>query len=141
MFSGPGGLLAAPTPGPTLSAALAADADAFTWAAAVVGSNNAAGYQLASGVPVMALGGFNGTDPAPTLDGFKDLLAGKQIHYFIRGHTMIGHQGRATGGNTAGSEGGSEESSRIAEWVENHFRPMTVDGVVIYDLTTAAPNS
>ncbi len=132
MFSGPGGLLAAPTPGPTLIAALAADADDFTWAAAVVGSNNAAGYQLASGAPVMALGGFNGTDPAPTLDGFKDLVQGKQIHYFIRGHLMFGHHGGA---------GGSEEASRIAEWVEGHYRPMSVDGVVIYDLTAAAANS
>ena len=37
----------------------------YTWAAAAVGSNEAAGYQLASGEPVMAIGGFNGTDPAP----------------------------------------------------------------------------
>ena len=47
-FGGPGGLLASPHPGPALSATLAADADDFTWAAAVIGSNNAAGYQLAS---------------------------------------------------------------------------------------------
>ena len=52
-----------PTPGAALSATLASDAADYTWAAAVVGSNNAAGYQLASGAPVMAVGGFNGTDP------------------------------------------------------------------------------
>ena len=68
-FAGPGGLLDSPKPGPALSATLARDADDHTWAAAVVGSNNAAGYQLASGAPVMAIGGFNGTDPAPTLAG------------------------------------------------------------------------
>jgi hypothetical protein len=40
-----------------------------------VGSNNAAGYQLSSGLPVMAVGGFNGTDPAPTLEQFQKLVA------------------------------------------------------------------
>ena len=72
-FAGPGGLLDSPKPGPVLSATLARDADDHTWAAAVVGSNNAAGYQLASGAPVMAIGGFNGTDPAPTLAGVPAL--------------------------------------------------------------------
>lgn len=131
MFAGPGGLLVAPTPGPALSAVLAADAQNYTWTAAVVGSNNAAGYQLGGGAPVMALGGFNGTDPAPTLDEFKSLVAGKRIHYFIRGHIMIGHR----------DSGGSEESSRIAEWVESHYRPMSLDGVIIYDLSAPAANS
>ncbi|MDQ1057051.1 hypothetical protein QFZ23_000952 [Arthrobacter globiformis] len=40
--------------------ALQTDAANYTWAAAVVGSNNAAGYQLAAELPVMAVGGFNG---------------------------------------------------------------------------------
>jgi hypothetical protein len=41
-FTGPGGLLDSPSPGPALTAKLSADADDFTWAAAVVGSNDAA---------------------------------------------------------------------------------------------------
>ena len=73
---------------------LSADAHDFTWAAAAVGSNNAAGYQLASGAPVMAIGGFNGTDPSPTLAEFQRYVADRQIHYFIRGRMMIGHWGR-----------------------------------------------
>ncbi|MBS1691751.1 MAG: glycosyltransferase family 39 protein [Actinobacteria bacterium] len=128
-----GGLLFAPTPGPQLTATLAADADRFTWAAAVVGSNNAAGYQLASGAPVMALGGFNGTDPAPTLPQFQDLVADQQIHYFIRGRTMVGH--------SPGASSGSGESSRIARWVETRYAPMRVDGVIVYDLTAPVANS
>jgi len=55
-FTGPGGLLDSPAPGPALAATLSADAHDYTWAAAVVGSNNAAGYQLASGAPIMAVG-------------------------------------------------------------------------------------
>jgi 4-amino-4-deoxy-L-arabinose transferase-like glycosyltransferase len=132
-FAGPGGLLDSPTPGAALSTTLSADADDYTWAAAVVGSNNAAGYQLASGAPTMAIGGFNGTDPSPTLDEFKQDVADRQIHYFIRGKIMIGHWG--------GSTSGSREAADIAEWVETHYTPLTVDRVIIYDLTEAPKNS
>jgi 4-amino-4-deoxy-L-arabinose transferase-like glycosyltransferase len=126
-FAGPGGLLDSPSPGPGLSAALSADAHDFTWTAAVVGSNNAAGYQLASGAPVMAIGGFNGTDPSPTLEEFKAYVADRQIHYFIRGKMMLGQWGRPSTG--------SRESADIAEWVQTHYAPSTVDKVLIYDLT------
>ena len=132
-FGGPGGLLASPHPGPALSATLAADADDFTWAAAVIGSNNAAGYQLASGAPVMAVGGFNGTDPSPTLEEFKRHVADLQIHYFIGGTRMIG--------NRVGVTSGSREAADIAQWVETHYAPVTVDGVIIYDLTGPARGS
>jgi hypothetical protein len=132
-FTGPGGLLDSPSPGPALSAMLAADAQTFTWAAAVVGSNNAAGYQLASGAPVMAVGGFNGTDPAPTLEEFQRYVADRQIHYFVRGKMMLGHWG--------GDTSGSRESVDIADWVETHYTPLTVDNVVIYDLTQPPKDS
>ena len=46
----------------------------YTWVAATVGSNNASGYQLATGDPVMAIGGFNGSDPSPTLAQFQQLV-------------------------------------------------------------------
>ena len=90
MAGPPGGLLDSPKPGPALSATLARDADDYTWAAAVIGSNNAAGYQLASGAPVMAVGGFNGTDPAPTLEEFQSYVAARRIHYFIGGRITTG---------------------------------------------------
>jgi 4-amino-4-deoxy-L-arabinose transferase-like glycosyltransferase len=123
-----GGLLSAPTPGPGLIAALSADADQYTWVAAALGSNNAAGYQLAAGAPVMAVGGFNGTDPAPTLSQFQRFVAEKKIHYFIRGRLMFGQWG-------GGGHSGSHEAADIAEWVETHFEPTTLDRSVVYDLT------
>jgi 4-amino-4-deoxy-L-arabinose transferase-like glycosyltransferase len=118
-----GGLLSAPTPGPALVALL--QNSSTKWAAAVVLSNNAAGYQLASGKPVMAVGGFNGTDPAPTLAQFQQLVADKQIHYFIGAPAMAG----ATG---------SDASQQIAAWVAQTFAATTVDGVAVYDLTVGA---
>jgi 4-amino-4-deoxy-L-arabinose transferase-like glycosyltransferase len=80
---GPGGLLQTAQPSAAMVATLSAGADRYRWVAATVGANSAAGYQLATQRPVMAIGGFNGTDPAPTLAQFKKLVAAHQIHYFI----------------------------------------------------------
>jgi hypothetical protein len=88
---------------------------------------------LASGAPVIAIGGFNGTDPSPTLAEFKQYVADQQIHYFIRGKLMIGHWG--------GQSSGSREAADIAEWVQTHYAPLTVDRVIIYDLTEEPKNS
>ncbi|WP_327100757.1 glycosyltransferase family 39 protein [Nocardia vinacea] len=122
-----GGMFGGITPGANLTAALSADADNYTWVAAVVGSSNAAGYQLATGDPVMALGGFNGTDPAPTLSEFEDYVAQHKIHYFISAQIMGGMRGSGSGGSQAASE--------IAAWVEANFTAQTIDGVTVYDLT------
>ncbi len=64
---GLGGLLDASAPDAEVVAALQQDASSYEWAAAAVGSQTAAGLQLGSEVPVMAIGGFNGSDPSPTL--------------------------------------------------------------------------
>ncbi len=124
---GIGNLLNGSTPSAEVTALLQSDADSFTWAAAAVGANNAAGYQLASEEPVMAIGGFNGSDPSPTLEQFEQYVADGQIHYFI------GSGG--TGGGMGGGMGGSRSSSDIASWVADNFTATTVDGVTLYDLS------
>jgi 4-amino-4-deoxy-L-arabinose transferase-like glycosyltransferase len=122
-----GGLLNAGTPSKALVALLSANASSYRWVAAVVGANSAAGVQLAAGKPVMAIGGFNGTDPSPTLARFKAYVAAGEIHYFI-----------ASGGGGAGGAGagGSASSSVIASWVEKTFTSTTVGGATVYDLTS-----
>jgi 4-amino-4-deoxy-L-arabinose transferase-like glycosyltransferase len=122
-----GNLLGAPTPPAAVTALLRQDADAHTWAAATIGSNSAAAHQLAGGEPVMALGGFNGTDPSPTLEQFQQLVAEGRVHWFV------GDAGRS---NTA--SGGSDEAHRIGLWVAATFTPTTVEGTTVYDLTEAA---
>jgi 4-amino-4-deoxy-L-arabinose transferase-like glycosyltransferase len=128
---GPGGILGSPTPSAELTALLQRDAASYTWVAAAVGSNNAAGYQLASGSPVMAVGGFNGTDPAPTLEQFQALVAAKKIHYFVGGGTAMGGRG----GNDTG---GSDDAARIARWVRENFTATSAGGTTVYDLTVGA---
>ncbi len=94
--------------------------------AAAVGANNAASYQLASGEPIMAIGGFNGSDPAPSLAEFQQYVADGKVHYFI-----------GSGGGFGGGPGGASNgtSSAISTWVSANFESRTVNGVTIYDLT------
>jgi 4-amino-4-deoxy-L-arabinose transferase-like glycosyltransferase len=119
---GGGGLLDATTPSAELTAALRANASAYTWAAAAIGSQTAAGYQLASGVPVMPIGGFNGSDPSPTLEQFQEYVKQGRIHYFL-------------GGNGFQANGGSRAAQQIASWVQSNFTATTIGGQTVYDLS------
>jgi 4-amino-4-deoxy-L-arabinose transferase-like glycosyltransferase len=152
---GAGGLLNASTPSTALVKALQSDASHYTWVAAAVGANTAAGYQLGSGDPVMAIGGFNGTDPDPSLAAFKKLVSEGKVHYFISGGGFgggfAGFAGRfgglGAGGSTTGGPvgatgrsafGGSPTESRdseaITSWVEAHYTSTVIGGVTLYDL-------
>jgi len=126
-----GGLLNASTPSAEVVAALKSDASKYTWVAAAVGSQSAAGYQLASQLPVMAIGGFNGSDPSPTLAQFQALVGAGKIHYFIGGGGLGGG-----GGFGANQMGGSRSSSDIATWVAQNFTATTVGGITMYDLSS-----
>ncbi len=121
-----GGLLDGATVNSATLAALRVDAGTYTWVAATVGANNAAGYQLAAGYSVMPVGGFNGTDPSPTLAQFERYVADGKIHYFI----ATGSMGQANGGSAA--------ARAITAWVEQTFTATTVGGVTLYDLTTTS---
>ncbi len=129
-----GGLLNGSQSNAALNTLLQSDASRYTWAAATVNANNAAGYQLGSGEPVMAIGGFNGTDPAPTLAQFEKYVSEGKIHYFIASGGGFG------GGGFGGGAGGgtSNDASQITSWVEAHFKSETVGGVTVYNLTTGA---
>ncbi|MFF5086416.1 ArnT family glycosyltransferase [Streptomyces niveus] len=105
-------------------AALKKDADDFTWVAATTGSQNAASNQLAAEEPVMAIGGFNGSDPSPTLEQFKQYVADGKIHYFLGG-----------GGFGGGGGGQNGSGSSIASWVQSTYKEVTVGDTTLYDLT------
>ena len=73
----------------------------------------------------MAIGGFGGGDPSPTLAQFQTYVAEGQIHYYVSGGNR--------GGGVVRAEDGS--ATQIATWVAANFTATTVDGVTLYDLT------
>ena len=126
---GMGGLLNGSSVSTEVEQLLVEDADRYTWVAATVGSQNAASYQLATQESVMPIGGFNGTDPSPTLEQFQQDVADGKIHWFI-------------GGGSLGSQnGGSSAASDIAAWVADSFTAQTVDGTTMYDLSGGASST
>lgn len=108
-------------PSPEVTALLQ-NARESEWAAATYTAQNAAQYQLSSQRPVIALGGWLGTDPAPTLDQFKSLVSSKRIAYFIGQQTIV--DGIPLG----------RDAAAITEWVQSNFKGENVDGVTIYNL-------
>ncbi len=102
------------------------------WAAATSGAQSAASLELASGASVIGIGGFTGSDPAPTLAQFQEYVAQGLVHYFV-----VGGQG-GQGGQGGGPGGDRGSSSEIATWVSSTFTAATVGGATVYDLTAPA---
>ncbi|WAL66012.1 glycosyltransferase family 39 protein [Amycolatopsis cynarae] len=125
MGGGPGGAGAGrgDGQGQTSSAVIALlKATTTKWAAATNGSQEAAGLALNSDKSVMAIGGFNGGDPAPTLEQFKQYVAKGEITYYVSGGM----------GGFGGDRGGT---GSIASWVQDNYTSTTVGGTTVYDLT------
>jgi 4-amino-4-deoxy-L-arabinose transferase-like glycosyltransferase len=119
---GMGGLSGSTQVSSALIKLLEQNASQYTWIAATEGSQSAAPIELATGGDaVMAIGGFNGTDPAPTLAQFEAMVAKHEIHYYV--------------GQSSNSFGGGRGSSAITSWVAAHFKSETVGGVTVYNLT------
>ena len=124
---GPGGLLNAGAPSAEVVQFLKDGKAGYTYALATIGANRAAGYQLATDDPVMAIGGFNGTDEWPTLAGFQQMVANGAIHYFV----ASGGMGGPGGGNNT-----SSTSGQISSWVAATFQTVTVGSETFYDLAS-----
>ena len=95
-----------------------------TWLVAVASANESAAIQLTSGQPVMAVGGFNGSDKPLTLEQFKQLVKdGKVRYYAISSHDRGGGPG---GGN-----------NEIAAWVKQTGTVVNYGGsdVTLYELS------
>ncbi|MDH6244257.1 glycosyltransferase family 39 protein [Mycobacterium sp. OTB74] len=94
------------------------------WSAAIERSSYAATLELHTGTSVMAIGGFGGGDPAPTLKEFQDYVAAHRIGYFLK----PGLHGR-------GPQFGRHDHNDIVEWVQANFRATKVGDVTVYDLS------
>jgi 4-amino-4-deoxy-L-arabinose transferase-like glycosyltransferase len=91
----------------------------------VSGANEAGSIELSTGRPVMAMGGFSGSDPAPTLEQLKSYVASGQLRYVLIGGGGMGGPGRS--------------SSEVSDWVTaNGMVVDEVGGGTLYDLSGAA---
>ncbi|MDX1871547.1 mannosyltransferase, partial [Mycolicibacterium sp. 120266] len=95
------------------------------WSAAVERSNTAAGLELSSHTAVMAIGGFSGTDPAPTLGQFQDDVARHQIGYYLV-EKASGH----------GPSLNTRAHGDITQWVAAHFPATVIGSTTVYDLAS-----
>lgn len=109
-------------PEPKILNALSSRSAGETWATAIVGSESAANYQLALGLPVLPVGGFDGTDPYPTLEQFKKFVADKKV-----GSMVIQNVPPLT-------LEGQGESARVLEWVRTTFTKQQIGDTEYYDL-------
>jgi hypothetical protein len=120
---GPGG--AGPGGGATISQDvldyLVANEGDAAWIVAVSGSGSAAPIQLATGLPVMTMGGFNGGDASPTLGELQAYVANGELRYAI----VAGD-----GGGMPGGRGNSD----VTAWITANGTAITIGGTTIYDL-------
>ena len=123
-----GGAAGGPNGGPggedvssALTDYLVANRGSARWIVAVTSANQAGSIELATGLPVMAMGGFSGTDPAPTLAQLQADIASGELRFVIVG-----------GG---GGPGGGQ--SEITDWVIANCTPVSSVSANLYDCAGA----
>jgi 4-amino-4-deoxy-L-arabinose transferase-like glycosyltransferase len=97
------------------------------WAAAGIGSMEVSDLELKTGASLMAIGGFTGGDPSPTLAQFQKYVADGQVRYLI----ISDRGGRGPSGMRGDRDG---VAKGITTWVEQHFTKRDVGGTTVYDL-------
>ncbi|MBG0831046.1 glycosyltransferase family 39 protein [Planomonospora sp. ID67723] len=95
---GPGGAVSE-----QLTGYLKANRGGATWLVAVGGAQSASSVILSTGLPVIAMGGFTGGDPAMTAERLEALVSAGELRYVMPG-----------GGRGGAGDGGSE----VSEWVQ-----------------------
>jgi 4-amino-4-deoxy-L-arabinose transferase-like glycosyltransferase len=141
---------------PTLVTFLEANQGKAKYLVAAFGSQSSASIIIATGRPVITIGGFNGGDPAPTLAQFERLVAQGQVRYvLVGGGGPGGPGGGGPGGPGGGGPGGpggggpggpgGGTSQAITQWVSAHGRAVTLGtdtsgtaGTSLYDVSGAA---
>ena len=126
--SQPGGMSGMGGMGGASNSALnkALKATTTTWSAATVGAQSAAELELDTDTSVIAIGGFTGSDNAPTLAQFKQWVKEGRISYFVAGQS----------GGGPGGGGSSSAASAISQWVQSNFKTKTIGGTTVYVLTS-----
>ena len=97
------------------------------WSAAIVRSSAAASLELTSHTAVMAVGGFSGRDPVPTLSEFQRYVANHRVTYYL---VADDNQDHAESWSWPGGQ-----HTDITDWVVANYAPVRVGDYTVYDLT------
>jgi 4-amino-4-deoxy-L-arabinose transferase-like glycosyltransferase len=89
-----------------------------TYLFATESAQSASPYIIATGKPVMALGGFTGSDPILTSSQLAALAREGKVKYFM-----------ISGGGPSGSDGS------LTSWIQQHSKLITVGGTQLYEYT------
>ncbi len=104
---------------------LVANRGGAKWIVAANSSQEAGSIEIATGLPVMAMGGFTGSDPTPTVEEFRAYLASGELRFVLAG-------GR-------GGFGGGFGGSNVTSWVTANCKIVPETGVAasLYDCAGA----
>jgi 4-amino-4-deoxy-L-arabinose transferase-like glycosyltransferase len=125
---GDGGGLGGNTSDTALLNYLVANRGTASWIVAANSAQEAGSIEIATGLPVMAMGGFTGSDPAPTLAQLKGYIASGKLRFVL------------AGGGMGGFPGGSADSSDRTTWVTSTCKVVNYGGSSssLYDCAGAA---
>jgi 4-amino-4-deoxy-L-arabinose transferase-like glycosyltransferase len=130
---GDGGGLGGNTSDSALLSYLVANQGNATWIVAINSAQEAGSIELATGLPVMAMGGFTGSDPTPTLDQLKSYVASGKLRFVLASGGGFG------GGGFGGGPGGADTSSERTTWVTSTCKVVSYGGSAsLYDCAGAA---
>ena len=90
---------------------LEANRDGYLYLVAVANSQQASSIALATGQPVLAMGGFMGSDPALTAGKLAQMVANKQVRFVM-----------GLGGGGFGMRGGG--TSSVNTWIQQNCSPV-----------------
>ena len=109
-------------------------AGSVTWIVATASTQSGADIELATGDPVLAMGGFTGSDPAMTVERLQALVSEGKLRYVLVGGGGVG------GGPGGGTGGPGGVSSDVLSWVEANGTVVDYGGSsgTLYDLSGVA---
>jgi 4-amino-4-deoxy-L-arabinose transferase-like glycosyltransferase len=130
-FAGAPGRFGGPAGGGLDSATLdylLANQGSATWLVATSGGEAAGQIELETGRAVMAMGGFTGSDNAPTLEQLQALVSSGELRFVVDGNERFG-----------GGFGRRDGASSVSSWVTSACTPVTIGGssTSVYDCAGA----
>jgi 4-amino-4-deoxy-L-arabinose transferase-like glycosyltransferase len=103
-----------------------------SWIVAVSGSQQAGSIEIATGLPVMAMGGFTGSDPTPTVDQLKSYISSGRLRFVITGSN-------GASGGFGGPGGSGNDAGAVSSWVTSACQAVSYGGSAsLYDCAGAA---